>query len=120
MNPFIKQPENIFLALSSQILSFHSPLILPVLVVQSISMLHSMSLAGLQMVTACHPPCPGKLLNEVFEAGSSSLHKEKCQKRITPGGGEESGIPLISYLLFFLPFFTDLHCAFTLQQKEGA
>lgn len=82
-------------------------------------MLHSMSLAGLQMVTACHPPCPGELLNQAFEAGSSSLHKEKCQKRVTPGMEEKSGIPLVSYLLFFLFFFTDPHCAFTSQQKEG-
>lgn len=37
MNPFIKQPENILLALFFQILSFHSPLILPVLLVRSIS-----------------------------------------------------------------------------------
>lgn len=68
-------------------------------------MLHSMSLAGLQMVTACHPPCPGELLNKLFVAGSSSLHKEKCQKRVTPGGGGE--IWHLSHLLlaFFLPFF---------------
>lgn len=37
MNPFIKQSENILLALSSQILSFHICFILPVLVVWSIS-----------------------------------------------------------------------------------
>lgn len=73
----------------------------------------------LQMVTACHPRCPRELLNHRFEAGSSSHHKEKCQKRVTAGGERESRHPSCLLLVFSLPLSTNFHCASPASTEKG-
>jgi len=72
------------------------------------------------MVAACHPPCPGELLNHVLEAHSSSQQKEKRQKRVIAGGEGEIWHPSCLLLVFFfLPFYTNLHYALPASTEQG-
>ena len=85
-----------------QAVSFHSPDHSPcVTAARAFPTSHSVPLSLLQMVAACHPPCPGELLNHVLEAHSSSQQKEKRQKRVIAGGEGEIWHPSCLLLVFF-------------------
>lgn len=79
-------------------------------------MSYSMSLSVLQMVAACHPPCSGELH---LRLAAPATTKRSVRRGLQLEVKEKSSIPLISYLFFFPPFFTILHCASPASTEKG-
>lgn len=78
-----------------------------------------MSLPVLQMVAACYLPCPGDMLNHMFEVGSSSHHREVSEQGYSWRWRRNLASLLSPTCFFFLPFFTNLHCVSPASTEKG-